>query len=82
MDLMKIRMFADAVADLKQCVDDAALLLSVAITTSNLCVSTSFQVSMAIKLAYPHVICYEQLLPCFDLLPTEEPAGYLDSKPS
>jgi hypothetical protein len=73
---------AGAVADLKQCMDDAALLHSVAITSSNLCVLDSYQMSMAIKAAYPHVICYEQLLPFFEIPSVEEPAGYLDSKSS
>jgi hypothetical protein len=62
--------------------DDVALLLSMAITSSNLCVLDSFQMSMTIKAAYPHIICYEQLLPFFEIPPVEEPAGYLESKPS
>jgi len=74
--------FHGAVADLKQCMDDSALLLSVAITASSLGVLDSYQMSMAITSAYPHVICYEQLLPFLDLPPVEEPEGYLDTKPS
>jgi hypothetical protein len=71
-----------SVAELKRCVDDAALLLSVAITASNLCVLDSLQMSMAIKAAYPHVICYEQLLAVMGIFPVEEPEGYLATKPS
>jgi len=41
------------VAELKRLVDDASLLLSVAITSSNPCVLTTYQMSMAIKAAYP-----------------------------
>jgi hypothetical protein len=79
---MEISVFAGAVADLKQCIDDAALLLSVAVTATNLCILDSFLMSVAIRATYPHVICYEQLMPLFEIAPVEEPAGYLDSNPS